>query len=68
MSGQLTEEQRHSAEQIVRRWLWAVGLSAPADRSVEQGAVGSMAVALLKQLIGEQRTRVGAGVGVETAS
>lgn len=70
MSGQLTEEQRHSAEQIVRRWLWAVGLSAPADRSVEQGAVGGMAVALLRQLIGEPRPRIAvrAGIGIETAS
>lgn len=62
MVGQLTEEQRHSAEQIVHRWLWAVGLSTPADRSVEQGAVGGMAVALLEQLIGAKRH----GVSFET--
>jgi|GEM_PF-6749059 len=62
MGEQLTKEQRHSAEQIVHRWVWAVGLSTPADRSVEQGAVGGMAVALLEQLIGTPRN----GVIVET--
>jgi hypothetical protein len=55
MASQMTEEQRRNAEQIVRRWLWADKLSVPADRHVEQGAVGSMAVALLEQLLHDER-------------
>jgi hypothetical protein len=51
MTKLLTNEQSDQAEQIVRRWLWASGLSVPADRSVEQGVVGEMAVALLEQLL-----------------
>jgi hypothetical protein len=51
MNQLLNEEQRRSAEQIVQRWWWAGMLSTPADRTVEQSAVGSMAVALLEQLL-----------------
>jgi hypothetical protein len=55
MARGMTVEQSRQAEQIVRRWMWAVRLSAPADRTVEQGAVGEMAVALLDQLLRSER-------------
>jgi hypothetical protein len=55
MTRGMTEEQSRRAEQIVRRWLWAGRLSVPADRTVEQNAVGEMAVALLEQLLRDQR-------------
>lgn len=57
MAGLLTEEQRRSAEQIVRRWSWAGMLSAPGDRTVEQSAVGRLAVALLEQLLRDEPRR-----------
>jgi hypothetical protein len=59
MNGRLTEEQRRRAEHIVRRWLWAARLSVPADRTVEKGAVGGMAVAFLDQLLAEERRASG---------
>ncbi|HEY3258728.1 MAG TPA: hypothetical protein VGJ95_00425 [Pseudonocardiaceae bacterium] len=58
MARNLTEDQRRFAEQIIRRWTWAGMLSAQADRTVEQGAVGSLAVALLEQLLGDYRRGV----------
>lgn len=51
----MTEEQTRRAEQIVKRWLWATRLSAPADRAVEQAVVGELAVGLLEQLVGARR-------------
>lgn len=51
MSTLLTNEQSRQAEQIVHRWLWASGLSVPADRLVEQNIVGELAVSLLEQLL-----------------
>jgi hypothetical protein len=55
MTRGMTVEQSRQAEQIVRRWIWATRLSTPADRTVEQGAVGELAVALLDQLLREER-------------
>lgn len=51
MINRMTEEERRRAEQIVRRWLWATGLSSPTDRSVEQSTIGELAVDLLTQLL-----------------
>jgi hypothetical protein len=51
----MTDDQTRRAEQIVRRWLWAARLSVPADRTVEQAAVGELAVALLDQLLRDAR-------------
>lgn len=55
MVGRMTEEEQRKAEQIVLRWVWAAGLSVPADRMVEQNTVGAMAILLLRQLLREQR-------------
>lgn len=55
MARTMTDEQCARAEQLVRRWLWADRLSAPADRTVERTAVGEAAVTLLEQLLRDHR-------------
>lgn len=55
MAIRLNDEHYRRAEQIVHRWRWAVELSAPADRTVEQNAVAEQAVALLSQLLVDDR-------------
>lgn len=67
MARRLTEEQSHRAEQIVKRWIWAARLSAPADRSIERNVVGEQAVALLDQLLREDRWAAGSELRLEAS-